>query len=159
MLGLFSSESLKPISNATDASCTSVSCILLSGSTTDASTWAPNFFGTASSEGGVEGGDSDVGVVVPGLVVPDEVPMSWSRLYSIPLTLANSLSSTIDISRLCSTMVEVIEEGLPGLSTPRRASREYVIPLTCSTRKSCTVPKWSIVPSAGLTCTIVSQTL
>lgn len=150
MLRLFSSEGLKPISNATDASCTSVSCMLLSGSTIDASTWAPNFFGTASSEGGVEGGNSDVGVVVP-VLVHDEVPMSWSRLYSMPLTLANSLSSTIDISRLCSTMVEATEEGLPGLSTPRRASREYVIPLTCSTREPCTVPKWSTVPSAGLT--------
>jgi hypothetical protein len=75
-------------------------------------------------------------------------PMSCSKLYSIPLTMANSWSSTTDMSRLCS----IIDEGDPGRSIPSNASSEYVIPLTCSTRDSWTVPKCNTVPSAGLTC-------
>jgi len=125
VLRLFSMEGLTPISSATDASCASVSCKSLSGSTTEASIWSPNFFGGASFAGsGADGGVSDVGVLVPEVSDDDEdgvdVPMSWSRLYSMPLTLANSRSSTMDMSRLDGGL----DVGVPGRSTPRSASRE-----------------------------------
>jgi hypothetical protein len=70
-------------------------------------------------------------------VMRTEVPMSCKRLYSIPFMLANSWSSTIAISRAGKSTVVVLFVGFRH-STLRRASREYIIPLTCSTQAPCT---------------------
>lgn len=92
-----------PISRATETSCASVSAMGREGSMTDASICLPNFFpdwpcGAEPSifsmisdeveDTGEPGGLSSAGLA--GVAVPDEVPSSCSRLYSIPLTLANS---------------------------------------------------------------------
>ena len=158
LLRRFSAGDLTPIWSATEASCTSVSSAFRSDPT-EASTWSPTLFGICSSS--AEDGDVLTSVVEDdeeeepsseGVWVPDVEggvdPMSCSKLYSIPLTIANSWSSTTDMSRLCS----ITAKGDPGRSMPSSASNEYVIPLTCSTRDSWTVPKCKTVPSAGLTC-------
>jgi len=144
------SDGLTPISRATEASCASVSCSVPACST-DAS-MVQCFRGVSMvSESGLD--RSFVGVAGPELSNTED-PRSWSRLYSMPFTFANSRSSTMDMSRWGnSTTVEVGDVGLPGLevSTPRSASSEYVMPLTCSTRRPSMVPRWRTVPSAGLT--------
>ena len=70
----------------------------------------------------------------------------------MPFTFANSWSFTISWSRFANAIVcDVGEVGLDGVDFPRRASREYVKPLTCSTRRPSTVPKCKTRPSAGET--------
>jgi hypothetical protein len=119
-----------------------VSCTDLSESTRDASIRTPYLCGTGGRDGrpyacGSVGNSrtivSSSSPPEPGEtgVVGAEVPMSCERLYSIPFTLANSRSSMIAISCAGKRTVVVLFFGF-RCSTPR----EYVIPLTSSTRQS-----------------------
>ena len=128
--GLFKVD-LSPIWSATEASCTSVSS-RFRADPTEASICSPTLFGIwSSSEEGPEDvltnvveDDNEEEASSEGVWVPDVEggvdPMSCSKLYSIPLTMANSRSSTTDMSRLCS----IIDEGDPGRSIPSSASNE-----------------------------------
>jgi hypothetical protein len=132
----------------TEAWSAMVSCTDLSNSTMGASIRTPYLCGMGDGDRRPDacGSVGNSGAVVssssppePGEtgVVRAEVPMSCERLYSILFTLANSRSSTIAISRVGKSTVVVLFVGFRR-STPRRASREYVIPLTCSTQAPCT---------------------
>ncbi|KAH8637672.1 hypothetical protein IG631_09507 [Alternaria alternata] len=76
----------------------------------------------------------------------------------MPFTLANSSSArTVSSSSLavfsCSLAMTcepaTFWAGVLGLVEPRRASRLYVTPLTCSTSPCSMVPNWMTLPSAG----------